>query len=163
MDAVPDAAPLRGLFAMCCFFLRKALYAETGAISAGRCSAGHGGAAHKLKLGAGAVRRMVYCLMRAIPAEWIFRRLDDLAHMAAGRPTRYVRILTFPTPSGRPFGYRREWYEDTADIEFEGMLFPGPRDWDGYLSYKFGDYMTLPPPGQRHWHPVSKFRLPAGV
>jgi lipopolysaccharide cholinephosphotransferase len=66
----------------------------------------------------------------------------------------------FPTPKGRPFGYLREWYENVADVEFGGRMFPGITDYNDYLTYKFGDYMTLPPEGRRHWHPVSRFRLP---
>ena len=77
----------------------------------------------------------------------------------AGRTeTRFVRILTFPTPN-RTYGYERKWYEDSADIAFEGRVFQGIRDYDEYLSFKFGDYRTLPPEEQRKAHPVSELRL----
>ena len=29
------------------------------------------------------------------------------------------------------------------------MTFPGPRDYDAYLSNHYGDYMTPPPEGSR--------------
>lgn len=31
---------------------------------------------------------------------------------------------------------------DLMELEFEGQLFPVPRDWDSYLTHIYGDYMT---------------------
>ena len=155
IDNVPDFPPVRGLFAAYCFFLRKVLYSQAGAVS------------EKNK-----IKRAFYRLLRNIPLVWVFKRLDRLhnngrgghgghgGHGGRGRETRYARILTFPTPKGRPYGYLRKWYTDLSTIEFEGKTFPCVRNWDEYLMYKFGDYMSLPPPEQRYCHPVSKFKLP---
>ncbi|MDR2787979.1 MAG: hypothetical protein LBD06_06420, partial [Candidatus Accumulibacter sp.] len=132
----PDFPPLRGLFAAYCFLLRKILYSEVGKKSAGG---------------------FIYRVLNFIPKEWVFDRLESLR---SDKNTKYVRILTFPTPKGRPFGYLREWYSSLADVEFEGKTFPGIADRDAYLTYKFGDYMTPPPPGLRQWHACSEFRLP---
>lgn len=143
IDEVPDFPPFRGLFTACCFFIRKVLYAQVGAV-----------------FDKSVVRRTVYNLLKRIPIAWTFKQLDKLHNYGHNYGTKYGRILTFPTPKGRPFGYIRKWYIDVADIEFEGHMFPGVRDYDDYLSYKFGDYMTLPPEDKRHGHPVSKFRLP---
>ncbi len=41
------------------------------------------------------------------------------------------------------------------DIPFEGKYFPVPNDCDAFLTYKYGDYMTLPPVGQRRIHARS--------
>lgn len=38
-------------------------------------------------------------------------------------------------------------------------MFWGIQDVDGYLSFKFGKYMELPPPEQRKVHPVTKLEL----
>lgn len=40
----------------------------------------------------------------------------------------------------------------TVDIEFENILFPGPRDMHTHLSNMYGDYMKLPPVEARHNH-----------
>jgi len=146
IDGVPDFPPLRGLFTAYCFLLRKILYSEVGRISAKN-----------------ALSRVIYGALSTIPAKAVFRNLETLQRYGLNRETKYARILTFPTPKGRPFGYLRKWYVDIGEIEFEGRLFPCVKEFHEYLSYKFGDYMTLPPPGQRHWHPVSKFRLPREV
>lgn len=41
---------------------------------------------------------------------------------------------------------------ETTELEFEGKMFLAPRDWDQYLSAIFGQYMELPPVGQRETH-----------
>ena len=72
---------------------------------------------------------------------------------------RWVRILMFPTPN-RAYGYRRKWYKKSADYLFEGETFKGIAEADEYLSFKFGNYMELPPKEQRKVHPVSDLKLP---
>ena len=146
MDGVPDFPPLRGLFTAYCFFLRKILYAEVGRISAKK-----------------SLSRIMYGALSKIPVKIVFRHLERLQRYGVNRETKYARKLTFPTPQGRPFGYLSKWYVDIGEIEFEGRMFPCIREYDEYLSYKFGDYMKLPPPELRHWHPVSEFRLPKEV
>lgn len=69
-----------------------------------------------------------------------------------------VRILTFPTPNSE-YGYYRNWYENSVDTVFEGKVFLGIKDYDSYLSFKFGDYMELPPVEKRKVHPVSRIKL----
>lgn len=39
--------------------------------------------------------------------------------------------------------------EELADYSFEGEIFKGPKDYDNYLTTLYGDYMALPPEGQR--------------
>lgn len=64
----------------------------------------------------------------------------------------------FPTPNNE-WGYYRNRYENSANIEFKGMEFSGIRDYDSYLNFKFGDYMKLPPEDKRKVHPVSGLEL----
>jgi lipopolysaccharide cholinephosphotransferase len=144
IDNVPDFPPLRALFAGYCFFLRKVLYARVGVVSDKRL-----------------VIRVVYRCLKTIPIDWAFNRLSGLQNYGRNRETKYARILTFPTPKGRPFGYLRKWYIDTVDIEFETHSVAGIRDWDEYLTYKFGDYMTKPPPEQQHGHPAAVIKFPS--
>ena len=71
--------------------------------------------------------------------------------------TRWVRILTFPTPN-KEYGYLREWYENSEKILFEDEIFWGIKNFDAYLSFKFGDYMKLPPIEMRKVHPVTELQ-----
>lgn len=69
-----------------------------------------------------------------------------------------MRILTFPTPKGI-YGYNRKWYTKLKKYKFDELELPGAADYDGYLSVKYGDYMTLPPEDKRKIHPVSKIKM----
>ncbi len=40
----------------------------------------------------------------------------------------------------------------TVSAEFEGHLFPAPRETDGYLTNMYGDWRKLPDPEHRHTH-----------
>ena len=48
-----------------------------------------------------------------------------------------------------PNCYERSWVEELADYPFEGETFKGPKDYDSYLKSLYGDYMVLPPEGER--------------
>jgi len=43
-------------------------------------------------------------------------------------------------------------YLPPTEVEFEGRMFSAPRDWDHILRRIYGDYMELPPEGQRTTH-----------
>ncbi|MBR1664516.1 MAG: LicD family protein [Ruminococcus sp.] len=43
-----------------------------------------------------------------------------------------------------------EWFYEFDELEFEGESFPVVAEYEKYLSYLYGDYMTLPPVSQRH-------------
>lgn len=60
--------------------------------------------------------------------------------------------------------YQRAWCEELGEYSFEGELFPGPRDYDSFLSAIYGDYMTLPPEDQREdRHQILRLRFGDGT
>ena len=69
-----------------------------------------------------------------------------------------VRILTFPTPK-HTYGFDKKWNTELALYKFHDLILPGARDYDGYLTFKYGDYMKLPPEEERKTHPISKLKL----
>ncbi len=57
----------------------------------------------------------------------------------------------------RPTFFKKEWCEELTSYTFEGVTFPGPKDYDAYLTTHYGDYMTLPPEGSReNRHQIMK-------
>lgn len=141
LDNVPDNYLLRCLHNFHCFCIRKALWSEVGKIA-----------------DKSALLRMVYRLLSRIPLSSILSHYDEYVKTGNKMSTKMVRILTFPTPNTM-YGYERAWYENSGDILFEGKCFQGISDYDAYLSFKFGNYMTLPPIEQRKVHPVTKLKL----
>ena len=48
-----------------------------------------------------------------------------------------------------------EMFGEYTTVTFEGREFPAMKDWDGYLSSIYGDYMKLPPESKRFSHGVD--------
>lgn len=141
LDGVPDNYCLRTLKNFECFCVRKILWAKVGK-----------------KADKNFVKRKIFALLDRIPEERVFAYYHQMVKIAGKKKTRMVRILTFPTPNSE-WGYLRCWYENSTDILFEGKVFQGIKDYDSYLSFKFGEYRKLPPAGMRKVHPVSELKL----
>ena len=142
LDKVPAFYPARAMYALECFAVRKLLWARVGKY------------AEKT-----AARRRLFRVLDLVPEKRIFAWYQSLVRRSERMKSGWVRILTFPTPN-RWFGYRKRWYTDGADTVFEGRHFRGIKDYDGYLRFKFGDYMSLPPEEARKQHPVSCLKVP---
>lgn len=141
LDGVPNNYFLRSLKNFECFCVRKILWSKVGKIGDKNFW-----------------KRQVYKLLDKIPEKAVFYYYHIMVHKANEKRSRMVRILMFPTPNSE-YGYYRNWYENSEDIVFEGKVFQGIKDYDSYLSFKFGNYMELPPIEKRKVHPVSKIKL----
>lgn len=137
LDSVPDNYFLRSFKNFECFCVRKILWSKVGKVAEKNYW-----------------KRKVYQLLDKIPEKEVFRYYHTMIRRADKKQTRMVRILMFPTPNSE-YGYYRNWYENSTDTEFEGVIFQGIKDYDSYLSFKFGKYMELPPVEKRKVHPVS--------
>ena len=139
-DYVPDNKLLRQIHCFKCFFYRKAFWAPVG------------------KNVSNGLPKLVYKLLDFIPAAKLYRSFEKFVDASNKRESKWIRILTFPTPTW-DHGYKRVWADKTAEYTFEGVKLFGPKEYDDYMSFKFGDYMTLPPESERKTHPVSKLKL----
>lgn len=142
LDGVPDHYILRCIKNFECFCVRKILWSKVGQV------------ADKNSL-----MRKWYQLLAKIPEDKIWNYYYKMVKTASKKNTKMVRILMFPTPN-RAYGYYRNWYENSVDTVFEGKVFQGIKDYDAYLSFKFGNYMEFPPIEKRKVHPVSAIKLP---
>jgi lipopolysaccharide cholinephosphotransferase len=142
-DYIPDFYPLRLAHCFCCFAVRKILYAESGKVVA-----------------ESRVQRVVYRLLSTISRNAAFVCLKRLTKV---KKSKYCRALTFPPPRDKHLGTLALYYEEYEDVEFEGKVFRAMKYRRDYLKYKYGDYMQLPPPENRHWHPAAVIRFPKEV
>lgn len=142
LDNVPSPIWERKLHNLACTCVRKLLWSEVGKI-----------AEKSLFL------RTLYTILSQIPLKFVFAVYDALKGYYNRKDTDLVRILTFPTPDNGYYGYYRRWYENLEPILFEGRYFPGIKDYEEYLTFKFGDFRTLPPLDQRKTHPSTLYRL----
>ena len=52
--------------------------------------------------------------------------------------------------------FKREWFDKTIDLPFEGHMFKVPAGYDQVLTTDYGDYMTLPPESEQVTHHTCK-------
>lgn len=142
LDYVPDSRAGRLLCNFHCFCIRKLLYAESGK--------------YREKY---FIKRMIYAALAKIPLKIVLVHYEKYIKKRNRKETDWVRILMFPTPN-REYGYLRKWYRSTAEFTFEKQTFIGVKDYDEYLTFKFGKYSELPPPDKRKRHCVSKLEFP---
>ena len=45
--------------------------------------------------------------------------------------------------------FRKDWFENTVEVPFEGHMLPAPAEYDAVLRKRYGDYMTYPPVEQQ--------------
>ena len=139
-DYVPDNIILRQIHCFKCFLYRKAFWAPVGKnVSKG-------------------LPELVYKLLDSIPEDKLYKSFEEFVDASNKRESKWIRILTFPTPTW-DHGYKLIWADETAEYTFEGKKLFGPKEYDDYMSFKFGDYMKLPPESERKTHPVSKLKL----
>lgn len=141
LDNVPDSRFGRMIRNLQCFTYRKIFWSAVGRVA-----------------DESILRRFIYSILYKIPEKVLYDSFERFVKKCNQTRTNWVRILTFPTPN-KQYGYLRRWYENLEDIKFECINFPGIKDYEEYLSFKFGKYMELPPEKQRKVHPVSSLQL----
>lgn len=139
-DNVPNNYFIRCLCNFHSYLYRKAFYSKVGVEKTD------------------GVTRKIYQLLNLIPESKLKKSYVKYINFRNRKRTDWVKCLTFPA-CNKTFGYKRSWYEDTIEIEFEGVKLMGSRDYDGYLKFLYGDYMKLPPKEKRKIHPVSEIKL----
>jgi LPS biosynthesis protein len=139
-DNMPEIEPMRSFHDLQCFLYRKLFWSEIGKnINSG-------------------LTKIIYQMLNKIPPPKIYLSYDHFISEGSKLYTSKVRCLTYPLP--KKTGFEKKWYLELQEFEFEGKTFPGPKDFNGYLSYHYSpDYMQLPPESQRKVHPVSKLKL----
>lgn len=139
-DNVPDSYIARKIHNFYCFLYRKCFWAPLG------------------KMQEKGFKKVIYKILDKIPDRWLYTSFNHFIWQCNQKKTKRIRILTFPVP-GCENGYLRTSFENVVPIEFEGIKLMGMKDYNTYLSYKYGDYMKLPPIEKRKIHPVSKLKL----
>lgn len=139
-DNVPDHYVLRALNNFQCFLYRKTFWSAV---------------ARRNETG---LKKIIFELLYKIPEEKLYRSYDRFIRRCDKKETKRIRIFAFPVP-GKEFGYLKTSFEDLTEVAFEGVMLMGMKDYETYLHYKYGDYMTLPPMEKRKVHPVSRLKL----
>ncbi len=93
--------------------------------------------------------RVLYKVLRCIPVKVSFIIIDILSRVIDERNKELVGCISWYGKKDK-LGFKKEWFTDRILIDFEGMMFYAPKDYDGFLIHSFGeDYMTPPPEEKR--------------
>ena len=141
-DNVPQNYAARCLCNFNSFLLRKLFYSKLGRFEERNT-----------------IKRFVYRIMSLISEKRLKRIYNSYIHHRNKKPSNLVKCITYPAIN-KMYGYKKEWYEDVTDIDFEGVTLLGSRKRKEYLKFMYGDYMKIPPKSDRKVHPVSKFYIP---
>ncbi|MCR4651238.1 MAG: LicD family protein [Lachnospiraceae bacterium] len=106
------------------------------------------------------IARLGWRMVALIPKAWIYGAADRLVSRLNSQDHDRVGCIGWHEEIDVK-GLKKSWFTDLTEVEFEGGMYPAPRDWDGYLKYSYGDdYMTPPPEDKRgSTAPLSYFYL----
>lgn len=118
-----------------CFCLRKILWSEVG------------------KKNETGLKKKWFEILSKIPVNFVYSCLKKDIEKSRNDSPNGVRTLLFPAighlykknPLKIRYAMPKKWYVERAEYEFEGKKLFGAKDYDGYLKYVYGDYMTMPP------------------
>lgn len=111
---------------------RKMLYSEVGAKSAPFFA-----------------KRLGFVCLDLLPKKWAYYGLEKIADYCGRKETGKVRCYAWGSKE-ETVGQKREWFENTCDICFEGLMVKAPAKKEEVLTYYYGkDYMTPPPEEER--------------
>ncbi len=105
------------------------------------------------------IKTAIGFLLSFLPVKKWVMITNSVYGMCKNNHSKYISI-----PAGRKhfFGelYLREGMEQTIKHIFEGRQWRIPKDFDGYLKKLYGDYMQIPPEGNRETHIRTELRFP---
>ena len=139
-DNVPDNYMKRKIHNFICFVYRKCFWAPLG------------------KMQATGMEKLVYIILDKVSDEKLYASYGKFIERCNRKETKHIRIFAFPVP-GKEHGYLKRCFTDLVETKYENITVMGMRDYDTYLSYKYGNYMQLPPEDKRKVHPVSRLKL----
>ena len=120
---------------ICCFILRKTLYSHVG------------------KYKGNGIKKTIYEILSKVPVEMVYNYMAKCIARNSDNSSGNVRVLMFPLEKrqrkGRKWGHKKEWFLQRITTTFEGREFYIPKNYDGYLSRYYGNYMVLPPEEKR--------------
>lgn len=135
-----------------CFCLRKILWSRVG------------------KYTDKGIKKLFYNFISYIPVNFVYGKINKLTKKSRNKNKNRVRTLLFPSfgkiymknkhPHNQRYGMPKSWFLERDEYTFEGHRFYGPKDYNAFLIYMYGNYMTLPPKEQRTPHaPVSSYNF----
>lgn len=133
MDGVPKNHFLWWIHNALCYCSRKMMWSEVGKVRSEKKG-----------------KRIWFKIINLIPLKVSHGIINFWAKRIKENKSEYVNCLSMSYLSIYRKQLKRIYYVEREQIEFEGKMFWGPKDTDGWLSTIYGkNYMQLPPPEDR--------------
>lgn len=100
------------------------------------------------------IRLLFFCLSRLYNPKQLIKRIDkeNLSHDFDSSTYAGCVCGSYRTQEIM----RTETFKEYIELEFEGHMFSGIKNYDDYLTKHYGDYMKLPPEEKRTTHHTYK-------
>lgn len=93
-------------------------------------------------------KRVGYLAFQAAALPFTHKQLIGMYEKLALAVPKSSRVYE-QSATPRDYLFPVQWCRELAAYSFEGGSYPGPKEYDRFLSTLYGDYMQLPPEGQR--------------
>ncbi len=94
------------------------------------------------------VRSVIKKIVYPMPANVAVKKLDNLF-----KSVKYSGYyINYMSPYGEKEVYPAEYFLESVDVEFNGLMVKAPKEYHKILTKVYGDYMQLPPEEKRKTH-----------
>lgn len=137
-DSIPDTDEQRAKHNKNTYFLKRLFLAKQG---------------YQIAEKGQILKSLVYFVLKGISLfvskKWLRNRLELELSRYENQTTKKVAAL------GGAYGYKKEsverqWFNESVELPFEDIFLSAPKEYEKYLTYFYGDYMTPPPENKRN-------------
>jgi lipopolysaccharide cholinephosphotransferase len=93
-----------------------------------------------------------FIIAKLLGKDYFMRQLDKIEKKCDYENSKYIGCMIWASDDGVRGIFPKEWFSEMIDVEFEGLLFKAPKEYDKVLTHGYGDYMKLPPENKRIAH-----------
>ena len=93
-----------------------------------------------------------FVVAKILGKKFFMKRLYDMAAKCDYDNSKYIGCIIWASDDGLRGIFPKEWFNEMIEIEFEGVNFKAPKEYDKVLTHGYGDYMKLPPEKDRIAH-----------
>lgn len=94
--------------------------------------------------------RIGFRILKIIPRDLVILIFKKVSTLYKNVNTNFLTSNNLEYRNDKKYVFKKEWYENTVDLEFEGHMFLAPIGYENILRLTYGNYMEFPPKSERH-------------
>ena len=92
-----------------------------------------------------------FVLAKLVGKRWFMDKLSGFSQQCDYENSQYIACVIWES-GGEKAVFPKAWFAETQEADFEGRKFYIPKEYDAVLKKYYGEYMELPPEGDRIAH-----------